>query len=304
MWDKIKLFISNKKILYSAVSMLLILALLVLSVFVYLNSSFGWFATNKTTDGNGQDIEIEKFEAQARYYVYIYDSKESTSTTSVIHYTGEGLQTDPSITSIDMQFYDTIFKKRNRYTPAIIRIELYELQKTSGTVNVLIKRNTSVSSTVTSGDKVLPSNYLTNAIRFSISQSKHWYNSDASALFTSIDSTLYQEIVENEDYTSGQEQDINGDAYMKGNSEIFVSSFSSNNGSLTSFTKSDYISLSVPFQQSDIVNNTLNIYLYLSYDKDLVDCFGITGISSNSSAIGQTVDLQNDIDELLISITD
>ena len=162
----------------------------------------------------------------------------------------------------------------------------------------------SVQGTITQSGNTIPNSILTNAIRFTVAQSKNWYSTDISSMFSVIDSSLYPFIVENENYTAGTYQDIQQQQFQKGTSKTFVYDVQTDNGRLVSLSKTDYITLSVPFSQSDIVDGDLNIYLYLTYDKQLVDYFGVSGIISNGSTIGQVLNLQNDLSSMIISIVD
>ena len=100
-------------------------------------------------------------------------------------------------------------------------------------------------------------------------------------------------------------------AFYKGNSEIFVTNISKNgSGDITGITKSDAITLSVDYTVADLIDSdgdsvadALDVYMYITYDEDLVDNFGMAGISNNGSAVGQVYDMANDIKKMTINFT-
>ena len=293
-------------------------ALITFAVITYFNNSLGWFAANKQVEGTGMSIEFDDVDAYVNYYAYIYDVKEAK-----VHYTGEGRvdtgnnNIDPAVDNLDVLFYDSIFKRRNRYTPAIIRMELYNMKYTSGTVNVTISRDTSVSTTktTTSGNetRVTPSENFTSAMRFTLAQGKDWYTYQPETLpddlYPRVDASLYNYCVgENASYGPASVSASNSEQYSfeKGNSEIFITEVTRNGQSITGIEKSSSITLSVPFDSEDLVNTAegeaLNIYLYLTYDESLIGNFSITGISGGS-AVGQVIDLANDLTDMSISLS-
>ena len=169
--QKIKLFGS-----FATTALLGIVVVLV--VVMYLNNSLGWFSNNKQVDGTGMSVTVEAMDAEAEYFVYIYDAKEAR-----VHYTGDPELTyekEPRIDNLDMQFHDTIFAQRNRYTPAVIRIRLTHIKEDyldGGTINVEIGRDTSIAKygTTVGGQKIL-NDYFTSIMRYTIAQDKTWFD--------------------------------------------------------------------------------------------------------------------------------
>ena len=299
------------------IALVLLAVISVMILIVYFNKSLGWFVNNKTVSGESMSARVEKNDADANYYAYVYDVKESTSSQTVVHFTGEGTSDDPAIDNLDILFFDTIFKKRNRYTPAVVRIELSELKYTAGTVTLTLTRDSALPTTETASGKTAPSRYLTSAMRFTAAQGKDWYTyspaTAAADLYNRIDTSLYTYIATDRNYTAGSvsASGTNAYAFHKSNSLIFVDSVNKDGtGALIGMTKADAISLSVPYAASDLldtdgdgVGDTLNVYLYITYDEDLVENFGVSGISSGGSAVGQIIDLANDLTEMKITLT-
>ncbi|MBR3646469.1 MAG: hypothetical protein IKN54_08615 [Lachnospiraceae bacterium] len=217
-----------------------------------------------------------------------------------------------------MLFYDTIFKMKNRYTPAVVRIELKKLKKNNGTVKLNIERDTTLplteSETVGNEIVVRPSKYFSSSMRFTLAQGKGWISDSPSAnqLYSRIDSGLYKRIVTDKSYTPQSIAASDSDAYAfeKGDSKIFVTNVNKDgNGNLVGMTKADSVAIKVDYtaadlidSDSDSVGDTLNVYLYVTYEEELVENFGVSGVGSSGNAQGQIVNLINDISGMTISL--
>ncbi len=301
---------------------LLTLALLVVFVFVMISfGSMGWFAQNSRAAGQDMGVNARQNDVEVAYWVYLYDMVNSTQSTPVVHYTGEGLANDPTFNRFDIPYFDTIFKNRNRYTPAVIRMQLTELQTTSGTVSLSLKRDTALPTmqnvSVGGVEKTMPAPFLSSVMRFTAAQGKGWYSyAPATApvdLYQRLDASLYQRIAVDKDYTPRTVGASQTDPYPfeKGTSGVFVSSVATDaNGAVTGVEKTDELVLTVPFDATDLVDtdgdgtaDALNVYLYITYDEDLVDRYEISGIQSGGTTIGQIIDFASDLTEVTVSVS-
>ena len=72
---------------------------------------------------------------------------------------------------------------------------------------------------------------------------------------------------------------------------------------ITDITKPDTITLSVDYEDTDIVNGHLDIYLYITYDATLVNIFEhqAGGIETGATAVGNVSTMVNDMISLVVS---
>ena len=247
-------------------------------------TAYAWFSMNKGVNTSAMNTRIESFEAQAEYTVYLFDSKAGE-----VNYTGKnGDETDPTIMALDVPFYDTIFKQRNRYTPVVIRIALSGVKLPEGTVIIKLDRNTALSRPDGSG-------YFTDLMRFTIVKGTSFYDEDADELYENVDGTLFP-LLENDSYT---EDSIDNRTLFKGPSKVFDTR-DYENASQGNTEDYDYITLSLPYGAADFVDGVFNVYVYITYDEDLVDSFSGFG---NVTTIGHWVDMINDISRMEIAFT-
>ena len=277
-------------IIFRFASSVIIGILALFALFVYLNRSFGWFASNRNVAGRGMSVSVKTLGAEAEYFAYVYNVKENT-----VHYTGEaGLSAaeEPRIDNLDMQFHDTIFAQRNRYTPAIIRIRLTNISSEwagGGKAVITISRDTSISAyhTNASTGNIELNEYFTSVMRFTAAQNKTWYDANARTLYGNIDAALYSSITAQTGSTES--------------SKVFTT-VTKTGSTVTGISKADSIFLKVAYTASDIVDGHLDIYLYLTYDSTLVSDFEhASGIDTSSTTVGKITEMVNDMTDLTVS---
>ena len=274
----------------------------ILVILLFCNMAFGWFSENRLADGRGTHIDADAVDARADYIVYLYDSKDSD-----VHYTGQTVDkngraitfTPPTINTLDMQFHDTIFVQRNRYTPAVVRIHLSDINerwRSGGTISVKLDRDTAIPPcAVTEGTPQL-NEYFTSVMRFTLAQNNAWlddqnFTSGMLNTYYNLDNALYTKIVTNKDYTPAS------------SSAVFTS-ITASGGTVTAITKSDSVTVSIPYQASAIVNGELDVYLYITYDTDLVHQFEQeAGIDTSDSSVGKITTMVSDLTRLTVSFS-
>lgn len=289
-----KYFTRKQNIWFAArICSLILLGLFVLGVILlYLNSAFGWFAQNKEVDGNGMAVTAYHDDVEAEYSHYFYDAKNAV---------GVG---EDSITDIQVPQYDLIFRQRNRYTPAVIRVALTgeEDLPQSGTIALTIGRNLAASITTDEGTiangSELPmlNNLFSSLMRLTIVKGAGIYSDDPTTLYRNIDnlpygnnSTLYEVI---------KSQTVN-DA----TTNVFTT-VTGDEGDPDRYTKADSVTLSIDYTAADWndmdgdgVNETLNVYVYVTYDETLLREYGAYDATLNGdiTSVGQVIKLSNDL---------
>ncbi len=273
--------------------MLALLGLFVLVVtLLYLNSAFGWFAQNEQVGGEGMAVTAYHDDVEAEYSHYYYDAKNAT---------GVGLN---AIDDIQVPQYDLIFRQRNRYTPAVIRVALTgeEDLPQSGTIALTIGRNLAASITTDEGaianGSELPAlnNLFSSLMRLTIVKGAGIYSDDPTTLYRNIDnlpygndSTLYEVI---------KSQTVNDST-----TNVFTT-VTGGEGDPDRYTKADSVTLSVDYTAADWndmdgdgVNETLNVYVYVTYDETLLREYGAYDATLNGdiTSVGQVIKLSNDL---------
>lgn len=267
----------RKKIMVGAVSLGLIFVVLLFSVIMLFASAFGWFVNNRVIDADGAEVTVSHEDARAEYECYVYNIKTSSVETQ-------------SISDLNMQPYDMIFDKRNRYTPAIIRISLDEINpmySEGGTLSVTISRD------ITMPNNVL-NEYFSSIMRITAVVGSGYYSANADTLYGNIDSALYTTV-------KGYAQNYSSDS-----SKTFttITGGTGAEGDPFTYSKADAITLTVPYTSTDKNSDTLNLYLYLTYDETLVHRYrAMEGIDTSSSAVGKTVTMTNDTNGLKIAFS-
>ena len=275
------------------VGMLALLGLFVLGVILlYLNSAFGWFAMNEDVSGNGMGVTAYQDDVEAEYSHYYYDAKNAT---------GVG---EDSIDDIQVPQYDLIFRQRNRYTPAVIRVALTgeEDLPESGTISLTIGRNLAASittdegRTIANGSELAALNDLFSSLmRLTIVKGAGIYDDDDTTLYNNIDrlpyggSTLYEVI---------KSQTVNDST-----TSVFTT-VTGDEGDPDRYTKADSVTLSIDYTAADWndmdgdgVNETLNVYVYVTYDETLLREYGAYDATLNGdiTSVGQVIKLNNDL---------
>ena len=281
------------KLIGSFISTTLLGLFVVLVIFVYLNSTYGWFANNRHVDGKNMQVSVEAAQAEAEYMVYLFDAKKNG-----VRYTGDGEENDPKIEDLKMQVHDIIFKSRNRYTPALYHIHLSEIKDEfrtrDGVVSITFARDGTAALDTSSATPKLTQK-TSSVLRFTLINNKgtSWLSSDpdpdvaAKYLFDTADAALYSKIVTSKNYSDTADLDLD--------SKVFVSS-------LNPLAKNSTITLSVAYTAAQVAGGELDLFVYLTYDEDLVSAIENTiEMGTGGTSVGKITTLPNDISSLTIS---
>ena len=268
------------------------LHILVLAVFILntlIAASFAWLTINRRTGANEVGMGLAVDDTSAVYESFVYNLE-----------TGLGTNRDASgnlldITNLDLNPYDTIFRAQNRYTPALIRITLAskESMPEEGTVIITIKRQ---ELSELAGDSLTA--YSSSTIRFT-----GFIMSDKSDVDITDPDALYSLICTKELF-----DEIEG---YKGNDYENSQTFVTVNGEGADHTHDKYTSIQVfvdydadDWYTDDSGHRMLNVYLYISYDVQLVKCYLDENKGGDISLEDTTFFFENDLTEIRVSYTE
>jgi hypothetical protein len=166
-----------------------------------------------------------------------------------------------NITNIDLNQYDTIFRAQNKYTPAFARIEITKsaAMPASGKVYITIERNDLEAQ---EGDLEL---FSSSVVRFTA-----LIDSSKEDVDLTVPDEIYRHI--NTEALFDEVEAYNGNY---DHSKTFVTVIGEGAGH--THDKVYSITLEVTYTANDwyqVGNDTkLNVYLYMTYDVQLIECF-------------------------------
>ncbi len=261
-----------------------------LSILVLFASvSYAWLSVNRIVEQENILMNLENDDTTASYSVYKYNIKQ-----------GIGKNTDDegnllTISDVNFNPYDLIFTSRNRYTPVFARVEVkrHSSMPKSGTINLTITRkldyNDSVSSEL--------SKYSSSLIRFTAIVN-NTYDENPNTLYNAIDGAMYEN-TKNYVTTANDTSTHDYDDFSKS----FVTAQQS--GDVYTFTKSETITLEMTYEESNWSmidgSETLNIYLYMTYDEGLIDLYKKTSELKIEVGKEKIVDFVNDLETIKVS---
>ena len=256
---------------------------------IFATVTFAWLYSNQNVDSTSNNMSLYFDDTTASYEVFRYDITTSRGTTK------DANGNDLDISNVELNQYDLIFLARNRYTPIFARVEILRLQSMplNGTVYLTVTRTPHNDAETTSADEKPLGDYASSVMRFSgwVTQS---YDPDPNVLYNLIDSDLYQTIVVNKNYTGN----------VKLDSDVFTTA-TGEAGNRT-YTKADSITLAMQYTESDWQTNSdnkqvLNLYLYISYDVELINYY-VSENDISAYQIGEDiVEFSNDINLMRVS---
>lgn len=262
--------------------------LIILTFNLLLVSSYAWLTFNKKTTANQIDMGLNVDDTTAIYEAYMYNIRTGKGTNLLDEQTQEKL----NITNLNLNQYDTIFKTQNKNTPAFAKIIL--------TKSDSMPKNGIINLTITKKSDSQPTDILTDfsssIIRFTlftIPDKSDLTKLDADSLYSFINSTeRFQEI---EKYY-GNDRDF---------SKTFVTVVGE--GESHTHSKTDSITLSVEYTQDNWYisneNEAMNLYLYITYDTQLIDCYMEAHDSGSISLEDTSFMFENDLKKIAVSYT-
>lgn len=262
-------------------------------------TSFAWLTLNRKTDVDEMGMSLAVDDTSAVYEAYMYDLETGKGTNTYVD-KEDGNKVKPfNIANIDLNQYDTIFQGQNKYTPVFARIKIIKSQAMpeSGTIKITVEREEKVSEK----DKDTPSDALTS-FTSSIVRFTSFIIHDKADLEKTTPETLYEFINSTDRFN-----EVEGYSGQKDHSKTFVEKQGEGEGHTHSKTTS--LTIEIPYVATDWYTvedngttlNVLNVYLYITYDPSLVDCYmedhGGGGISLEDT----TIYLDNDMKKVTVS---
>ena len=251
-------------------------------------SSFAWLTLNRKAGVGEMGMALAVDDTNAVYQAYMYDLKNGKGTNKSDD--GEDL----NITNIDLNQYDTIFKGQNKYTPVFAKIILIRSQSMpkSGTVHITVERE----------DSGIDLQSLT-AFSSSIVRFTTFIMSDKSDINITDPALLYDHISTVERFKAIELYSGND----RTDSKTFVAVHGEGAGHTHS--KSNSLTVSVDYQETDWYLNSendeaLNVYLYITYDVQLVKCYMDENTGGELSLDDNSVFFENDMKKVSVSYTE
>lgn len=224
-------------------------------------ASVAWFTINRRTDADEMGMALAVDDTTAVYKAYRFDMETMKGTDKEAKTEENPNPGELNITNIDLNQYDTIFQAQNKYTPAFARIEITrnDSMPESGTVYITIERNDLEAH---AGELELFSSSVVRFTAFIDHDKGDLKQEGADALYHYINDQLFDDV---KGYTG------NAPAHSK----TFVTVIGEGAGH--THDKVDSITLALEYKAGDWYekdgDDMLNVYLYMSYDVQLIECF-------------------------------
>ena len=224
-------------------------------------ASVAWFTINRRTDADEMGMALAVDDTTAVYKAYRFDMETMKGTDKEAKTEENPNPGELNITNIDLNQYDTIFQAQNKYTPAFARIEITrnDSMPESGTVYITIERNDLEAQ---AGELELFSSSVVRFTAFIDHDKGDLEQEGADALYHCINDQLFDDV---KGYTG------NAPAHSK----TFVTVIGEGAGH--THDKVDSITLALEYKAGDWYekdgDDMLNVYLYMSYDVQLIECF-------------------------------
>jgi hypothetical protein len=231
-------------------------------------SSFAWLTASRDLDANNIGMGLAIDDTSAVYNVYMYDLVNQVGIDK-IKVSGEGEPEkfeELNLFNLTMNQYDTIFSVQNKFTPAFAQIEITRVSSmpTSGTVYITIDRDTAV-------DAMTKDNQLTQNVS-SVLRFTAIIDHTQGDLAITDPNELYSYI--NPESVFNVIRDYTGD---KNHSKTFTAHGTDSAQDGHGHTKVDKITIAIDYSDTDWYKkdgfDTLNVYLYISYDTEKLQCF-------------------------------
>lgn len=267
---------------------------LIISFSMVIVTSVAWLTTNRVLRSEDMGMGIHFDDTSAVYKVYKFDLDKMKGTDKTLGDNGQ--EEELNIANVKMNKYDTIFIVQNQYSPVFAQIRLSRNSDNSamplnGTVYITIHRDTGIDAF---DDKGRLAERISSVLRFTAiidTTKEDLAKTNANDLYSHINSSF--EKIEKYD-----------DTYEGDDSKTFISAHGE--GEDHSHVKDDSITISLNYTEEnwytdDQGNDHLNLYLYMSYDTQLVECYMKQHADSELSLDKTTYDFGNDLKYVSVS---
>lgn len=268
----------KNRVLYTLIGTILAFTML-------LASSFAWFTLNRNMNVDEMGMSLAVDDTNAVYQAFMYNLKTGAGTNK--NADGEIL----NIANIDLNQYDTIFRAQNKYTPVFARIILRrsESMPKSGTVHITVEREASdqdYSHSLTA--------FSSSIVRFTT-----FIMSDKSDLTITDPDKLYSHINTLKRFKAVEQYKGNDNV----NSKTFVTV--EGEGADHMHGKNTSLTVSVNYTEDNWYidadgHEALNVYLYITYDVQLVECYMDENTEGGLSLDDNSVFFENDLKKISV----
>ena len=304
----------------------------VLAFNMVIVTSFAWLTLNRKTDVNNMGMGLAVDDTSAVYEAYMYDLETGKGTN--LHKeiekdeNGETIldenglpkkKVEPlTVTNIDLNQYDTIFQGRNKYTPVFAKIKITRsgAMLKDGKVYITIERDETKANPKETElvQKGALSSFTSSILRFTGFVIPNKADLDVEknaadpidALYNFINSSIIDEGKTRFEVV----EDYKGNEYSY--SKTFVSSEPLEKTTGTrdhTHKKTNFITIEVEYSSNDwyvVVDNgatleILNVYLYMTYDPNLIDCYMEDHGGGSISLEDTSVSFENDMTRVTVS---
>lgn len=308
----------------------------VLAFNMVIVTSFAWLTMSRrtTVDKLGMGLAVDDTSAVYEAYMYDLETGKGTNLHKEIEKDENGetildenglpkKKVEPlTITNIDLNQYDTIFKAQNKYTPVFARIKITrsEAMPTAGKIYITIERESKTTEQMDKEKEGLLTEYTSSIVRFTgfvipdkadrdVEENARSKGEDPiDALYNFINSSIIDEV--NQKTRFEVVEDYKGNEYSY--SKTFVSSEPLEKATGTkdhTHKKTNSITIEVEYSSNDwyvVVDNgamleILNVYLYMTYDPNLIDCYMEDHGGGALSLDDKFIDFENDMTRVTVS---
>ena len=308
-----KFKIGFDRIKKSRVLKTLLLTLLAFNMFAV--TSFAWLTINRKLNVDEMGMALAVDDTNAVYEAYMYDLETGKGTNLhkeiVVDENGTStVKTEPlTITNIDLNQYDTIFKSQNKNTPVFAKIKITRNKSMpeSGVVYITIDRDIQNTAQKDKEEQGLLTEYTSSIVRFT-----GFIIHDQADLTKTTPETLYEFInssiidVENNKTRFDVVEAYQGNE--EPHSQTFISAETVEDETNTEthvHRKANSVTLAVEYSASDWykvgIDSVMNVYLYITYDPTLIDCYMDDHGGGSISLDDNFIDFANDMTKVTIS---
>ena len=280
----------------SASSICLVLSLIavVVTFCMLVASSVAWLTAKRDLSAEKIDMGLAIDDTSAVYKVYMCDLDTQQGIDRIKISEDSDEYEEITLYNLEMNQYDTIFKVQNKYTPAFAQINITRVSSMpeSGTVYLTIDRDINISGMTNDGE-LTPN--VSSVMRFTAlidSSQEDLTKTNANDLYFHINTESFFEEV----------KDYEGD---KPHSKTFATHGSDKSQEGHAHTKADSITIAVEYKESDWYTNdghqTLNVYLYITYDVSQLQCFLQERSGDKISLEDTDYEMANDLKKVTVS---
>lgn len=227
----------------------------VFSLAAVFGGALAWFTSVRTMLNDANEMKADYDDIHAKFFLYKYD-------TSTMRATDVDNNGNPwNIKNFQLNTFDTIFTSRNKYTSALVRMEISgEDLKENGTLTLDMSRDLSIDDTWTERGEL-------NTVISSVISFKCF--TETSIYETLIDDSLTYPV--DEMYTLAYNTASTETSQYFPQLDIDLDE---NEEEIRTYSKLDALQFTVDYTSSDWVNiggvDSVNIYLLIEYDTTLV----------------------------------